>query len=337
MPINGLTSSEITSNSALISWIPNNPAPGVGYQYYVSTTNTAPTAQTTPTGVVAANANTASISTLSPSTTYYVWVRSVCTSSDSSTWSSATSFTTLCVAMTTLPWTENFDSLLTGTNLFPGCWSNSNSLGSWLISSDQVAYSGTNSLRRTWNTNGWAFTPTAALTAGSTYSFSYFVTTNDTTVGYDITVAAGNGQSEASMTQTLSTVTGYQGPSWTQFTYEFIPTVSGNYAFGLHVVADFAPNGINFDDFKIDTVLGTSNFNDQAFNFYPNPVKDILNLNYSKDITNVAVYNLLGQQVVTKNVNSNQSQIDMSHLTSGTYMVKITSNEQVKTIKVIKQ
>ena len=337
MPVNGLSSSEITSNSALISWTPNNPAPGIGYQYYVSTTNTPPSAITTPTDVVAANTNTVSISTLSPSTTYYVWVRSVCTSSDSSTWSSATSFTTLCVAMTTLPWTENFDSLLTGTNLFPGCWSNSNSLGSWLISTTPTANSGTNSLRRTWNTNGWAFTPTAALTAGSTYSFSYFVMTNDTTVGYDITVAVGNGQSEASMTQTLSTVTGYQGPSWTQFTYEFAPTVTGNYAFGLHVTADFAPNGINFDDFKIDTVLGTSNFNDQAFNFYPNPVKDILNLNYSKDITNVAVYNLLGQQVVTKNVNSNQSQIDMSHLASGTYMVKITSNDQVKTIKVIKQ
>ena len=145
------------------------------------------------------------------------------------------------------------------------------------------------------------------------------------------------GQSDTSMTETLSTVTGYQGPTWTEFTYEFSPTVSGDYAFGLHVAADNPPNGINFDDFKIDTVLGTSTFNDQAFNFYPNPVKDILNLNYSKNISNVAVYNLLGQQVEVKLVNSNQSQIDMSHLASGTYMVKITANDQIKTIKVIKQ
>ena len=337
MPVNGLVSSAVTSNSATVTWSATNPAPGIGYEYYVSTTNAAPTAATTPSGSVAANVNSVSLSALSPETTYYVWVRSVCSSSDSSTWSSAATFTTLCVAMTTLPWSENFDSMTTGTNLFPGCWANGNTLGNWSISSFQTANSGMNSLRRTWNTDGMAFTPMVSLTAGSTYSFSYFVVTNDSTIGYDITVGAGMGQSPFDMTETLSTLTGYQGPTWTEFTHEFSPTESGEYSFGLHVVADFAPNGINFDDFKIDTVLGTSTFNDQAFNFYPNPVKDILNLNYSKNISKVAVFNLLGQQVEVKIVNSNQSQIDMSHLASGTYMVKITANDQTKTIKVIKQ
>ena len=337
MPVNGLVSSAVTSNSATVTWSATNPAPGIGYEYYVSTTNAAPTAATTPSGSVAANVNTVSLASLSPETTYYVWVRSVCSSSDSSTWSSAATFTTLCVAMTTLPWSENFDSMTTGTNLFPGCWANGNTLGNWSISSFQTANSGMNSLRRTWNTDGMAFTPMVSLTAGSTYSFSYFVVTNDSTIGYDITVGAGMGQSPFDMTETLSTLTGYQGPTWTEFTHEFSPTESGEYSFGLHVVADFAPNGINFDDFKIDTVLGTSTFNDQAFNFYPNPVKDILNLNYSKNISKVAVFNLLGQQVEVKIVNSNQSQIDMSHLASGTYMVKITANDQTKTIKVIKQ
>lgn len=86
-----------------------------------------------------------------------------------------------------------------------------------------------------------------------------------------------------------------------------------------------------------DATLSTNNFNSAAFSYYPNPVKNTLNLSYSENISDVSVYNLLGQQVIAKAVNANQSQIDMSHLTSGTYMVKVTSNSQVKTIKVIKE
>jgi hypothetical protein len=66
-------------------------------------------------------------------------------------------------------------------------------------------------------------------------------------------------------------------------------------------------------------------------------VKNVLNLSYTKAISNVAVYNLLGQQVLVKSLNENQSQIDMSPLTQGTYLVKVTSDNQVKTIKVIKE
>jgi hypothetical protein len=87
-----------------------------------------------------------------------------------------------------------------------------------------------------------------------------------------------------------------------------------------------------------DTGLATNNF-DAAANFksYPNPVIDVLNLSYDKNITNVAVFNLLGQEVLTKVINTNQSKIDMSRLASGTYLVKVTADNQVKTIKVIKQ
>ena len=86
-----------------------------------------------------------------------------------------------------------------------------------------------------------------------------------------------------------------------------------------------------------DGSLSTNTFNSASFTYYPNPVKNTLNLSYSENISDVSVYNLLGQQVIAKAINANQSQIDMSHLTSGTYMVKVTANNQVKTIKVIKQ
>ncbi|KGO91964.1 T9SS type B sorting domain-containing protein [Flavobacterium subsaxonicum] len=71
----GLVSSNPTQNAGTFTWVsPTSVTPT--FDYYISTSNTPPTATTTPT------ANQAGVtftdSTLSPSTTYYFWVRSNC-------------------------------------------------------------------------------------------------------------------------------------------------------------------------------------------------------------------------------------------------------------------
>lgn len=86
-----------------------------------------------------------------------------------------------------------------------------------------------------------------------------------------------------------------------------------------------------------DASLGNNSFDSATFSYYPNPVKNMLNLSYTENISNVAVFNLLGQEVMTKTVNANQSQIDMTALATGTYVVKVTADNQVKMIKVIKE
>jgi hypothetical protein len=47
--------------------------------------------------------------------------------------------------------------------------------------------------------------------------------------------------------------------------------------------------------------------------------------------------NLLGQEMIVKSMNETQGQVDMSQLSAGTYLVKVTSDNQVKTIKVVKE
>jgi Secretion system C-terminal sorting domain len=86
-----------------------------------------------------------------------------------------------------------------------------------------------------------------------------------------------------------------------------------------------------------DASLANDSFDNANFTFYPNPVRDVLNLSYSENITKVQVINLLGQEVKTNSVNATQAQVDMSNLPTGTYLVKVTANDKVKTIKVIKQ
>uniref|UniRef100_UPI004047341D beta strand repeat-containing protein n=1 Tax=Flavobacterium sp. TaxID=239 RepID=UPI004047341D len=97
-----LTSTVSTSSSATISWTAASPAPANGYDYYLSSTSTAPTAGTTPTGTTAAGVTNEELTSLTANTTYYFWVRSNCGGSDRSTWAgSGTFFTGYCVPSTT--------------------------------------------------------------------------------------------------------------------------------------------------------------------------------------------------------------------------------------------
>jgi hypothetical protein len=87
-----LTFNTVTATTATIAWTAASPAPGIGYQYYVSTTNTPPTAATVATG--SATTTSVNLTGLLPNTTYYFWVRSVCSAVDSSLWMTGGNFTT---------------------------------------------------------------------------------------------------------------------------------------------------------------------------------------------------------------------------------------------------
>ncbi|MEW5675766.1 GEVED domain-containing protein [Flavobacterium enshiense] len=92
--------------------------------------------------------------------------------------------------------------------------------------------------------------------------------------------------------------------------------------------------------FKIsayDASLSTGSFDLSSFKVYPNPVKDVLNISYSSTITSVEIFNMIGQKVNHKSLNVTQSQIDMSNLANGAYIVKINVDGLTKSIKVIKQ
>lgn len=86
-----------------------------------------------------------------------------------------------------------------------------------------------------------------------------------------------------------------------------------------------------------DASLSTASFDIDKFSAYPNPVEDILNLSYAKNISSLSVHNLLGQVVLTKTINAPQSQIDFSTLSAGTYLLRINAGGMINTIKIIKK
>jgi hypothetical protein len=87
-----------------------------------------------------------------------------------------------------------------------------------------------------------------------------------------------------------------------------------------------------------DASLSNGSFDNANFTFYPNPVKNVLNLSYNQEITSVEVFNMVGQKVSSNNLNATLGQVDMSQLPNGIYLVKVaTANNQSKTIRVIKE
>jgi len=101
----------IGQTSASIAWTPPASAPASGYDIYYSTSSTAPTTSTTPSGSVAAGVTAYTMTPLTMGTLYYVWVRSNCGGGYLGMWSTVYSFTTHGIVITVITVPGNYPTL----------------------------------------------------------------------------------------------------------------------------------------------------------------------------------------------------------------------------------
>ena len=83
--------------------------------------------------------------------------------------------------------------------------------------------------------------------------------------------------------------------------------------------------------------LGKENFNEASFNYYPNPTEGKVFFSYTKPIEKISVSNILGQVILENKNNTNEAEIDLSSFASGTYLVKVFSDNQTNVIKILKR
>lgn len=75
-------------------------------------------------------------------------------------------------------------------------------------------------------------------------------------------------------------------------------------------------------------ISGVSSPGVQQANVYPNPVENVLNVRFDQStegIKIVKMYNLTGQNFINRQINAVESQLDISDLPSGIYLIKITN------------
>ena len=90
--------------------------------------------------------------------------------------------------------------------------------------------------------------------------------------------------------------------------------------------AIWSPSALSIDDSQFE-----------RFQYYPNPVEGTLSLRAQENMQNVAVFNMLGQEVINISPNAMSNDLDMSALSRGTYFVRISINGAVENFKIIKE
>ena len=129
--------------------------------------------------------------------------------------------------------------------------------------------------------------------------------------------------------------------SWEELTFTFAGIVNANNYQKVVVFFDFgtAQSGATyyFDDVMLETTASTSLFKSFKINLYPNPTSNVLNIESLGTIQTISVYNVLGQEVINKALNSSSTSLDVSSLNSGIYVVKTVVDGVTSSTKFIKQ
>ncbi|MBW8360174.1 MAG: fibronectin type III domain-containing protein [Weeksellaceae bacterium] len=343
-----LTMGTVTQNTADISWAAPTASTPVSYTVYYSTTNTAPTPatvlNTTNSVTVTAPNLSATINGLAPATTYYVWVRSNCSTADMSAWNSAGMFMTQCDA-TNAPYVMNFEGITPPA--MPGCTSvlNSGSGNMWFTATAPGYGFTSNALQYSYNfsedADTWFFTRGINMVAGTTYYIHYKYGNNSTTYSENLKVAIGNSATAAAMVNVIGDHVGIQDAVMHEVSnVAFTPTTSGVYYVGFQSYSLANQYYLYVDDIQVTaTQLSTVEVGtavNAPAKVYPNPFTDVVNITDAKDLKSVSVVDMSGRLV--KTIANPGRQINLGELKAGLYILKLDYKDgSVKTVKAIKK
>lgn len=119
------------------------------------------------------------------------------------------------------------------------------------------------------------------------------------------------------------------------FSYTFTEEGINPYFCGVHGAISMSGT------ITVNSILGIEDLENKiVFNISPNPVTSILNIQLAKNIIdgNIKVFDILGKQILTIELNPNNlTRINVSNLSKGMYLVKVTSGENTQTKRFIKE
>jgi hypothetical protein len=94
----------------------------------------------------------------------------------------------------------------------------------------------------------------------------------------------------------------------------------------LPVIADFIYTQTSINETSFDEI-----------ELFPNPTSDHINLTNVQDFKSVTLFDLAGKQLIYKENYSSEISLDLKHLKSGVYILKLANDHSEKVYKVIKE
>lgn len=316
VPVNITNTS--TMNSAVVSWTAPASAPSSGYQYYLSTSSTPPTATTPPTGSVSAGTTSVPLNNLITGQTYYFWIRSNC-GSVQGFWKMK-QFT-----VGEMSTTYTAGDISTMYDSSPGTSSATNCAGTltvaipsgYKIKSTNVSYTMTTA------GNGWMSEQKSLL------------------------VCSTNNAAEAAVTSGSGGNTGTYSYNRTEL--HLADGLTGNVNFELRAWRTYGGADCSADYNKVDNnslkvtvvleplVLAVNEVSKEKERLaYPNPFKDVLYIEKSETVKHAAITDLSG--VTVKNIDTPSSSLNLEGVKTGVYILTLTMKDgSVKSSKIIKK
>ncbi|WP_397300455.1 fibronectin type III domain-containing protein [Nonlabens ulvanivorans] len=358
LPPSNLAVSNVTSSTADVTWTAGGGETVWEYVNQIAGTGI-------PTGAGTSTMNTAeSLSGLASSTSFEVYVRADCGMGNFSDWVGPFTYQTSCAPFvapygtatgapgndfTAYPgvcWSEGDDTAVAvGPNGLDGAWATDD------FANDAASSNGQAAKINIWTTaaiNDWLVTPEFDLGSAGNFEAIFDIAHTDFSDTIPGVFTADQ--------QVQLVITDDGGMTWTTLqTWDSTTTVSNT---GQNVVVDLSAytgivqlafwgsNGVAasagdseffVDNFTIDATASASSVEELGFTFYPNPVKDVLNINGLQTIDSASVMNMLGQQVMNVSPGVTNAQIDMTTLSAGVYLVQVTTDSRTSTIRVVKE
>ncbi|MFT4610643.1 MAG: hypothetical protein ACJA1H_000657 [Glaciecola sp.] len=128
-------------------------------------------------------------------------------------------------------------------------------------------------------------------------------------------------------------------PDWAEVTVDLSGYDDTEIRIGIHYTSSDVYM-LLVDDFSVDTTLNLSvnDFESNTFTHSYNKDTDILTLDSSTlPFSGVEIYNILGQRVINNTLSVNNETIDISNLKDGIYLIKVSIQGHLQTIKILKQ
>jgi hypothetical protein len=342
-PVTDITSDTVTTSGANITWT----AGGSETQWEVAYSDDPDATIAEATVIPVDGTIGAGLSELETLTQYYVWVRALCDDNNSE-WTGPYTFTTNGVAEVCLPQlliNESFDT--TAQHELPTCWTKiqrgSDDAQNAIIETTEVTgydsniaviYGSTADIE---TDDLILVLPQLINLSAGTHQLKFNAFIQDTTTGIQVGTLTSNTIGGVFTPLQDIDVTLEETPEL--FTVDFTGYTGPDTYIGIRLNSDHQHAAVMFDNvvWEPADIVGTESFESSGFSYYPNPVNDMLTVSYKDTIESIAVYNLLGQQVLQKEVNATQVQTNLSALAQGTYLVKVTAGGKEKSVRIIKQ
>ncbi len=182
--------------------------------------------------------------------------------------------------------------------------------------------------------NAWLISPQMTLGASGNLLSFWAKATDPLYANETFNVAVSTVDTDPNNFSLIETGLVPQAIDWEEFTVNLDAYAGQDVYIAInHVASD--QFGFQVDDFKVAAdVLGVNDVAFQGFNYFI--ANNQLHLSANTSMEKVALYNMLGQQVVSQKLSNTSETIEISGLQSGIYIATVSIDGASKSFKIVK-